>query len=101
MFAESMLIFRQDVICLEMTDDVTVQYMFHDLTTYRGQGYRASIKQGKIPNQWKEVLITPLFKKGDRGKASNYRPVSLTSICCKIMEHILHSNIISHLQANN
>jgi hypothetical protein len=27
----------------------------------------------KIPNQWKEALITPLLKKGDRGKASNYR----------------------------
>ena len=63
--------------------------------------YNASIKQGKIPNQWKEALIIPLFKKGDRGKASNYRPVSLTSICCKIMEHILHSKIISHLEANN
>jgi len=37
------LIFRQDVICLEMTDDVTVQYMFHDLTTYRGQGYRTIV----------------------------------------------------------
>jgi hypothetical protein len=63
--------------------------------------YNASIKQGKIPNQWKEALITPLYKKGEREKASNYRPVSLTSICCKIMEHILHSNIISHLEANN
>jgi hypothetical protein len=40
MFAKSMLIFKQDVICLKMTDDVTVQYMFHDLTTYRGQGYK-------------------------------------------------------------
>jgi hypothetical protein len=55
----------------------------------------------KIPNQWKEALIAPLLKKGDRGKASNYRPVSLTSICCKIIEHILHSNIISHLEATN
>ena len=55
----------------------------------------------KIPNQWKEAHITPLLKKGDRGKASNYRPVSLTSICCKIIEHILHSNIISHPEATN
>ena len=38
--------------------------------------YNASIKQGKIPNQLKEALMTPLFKKGDRGKTSNYRPVS-------------------------
>ena len=63
--------------------------------------FNASIKQGKIPDQWKEALITPLFKKRDRGKASNYRPVSLTSISSKIMEHIIHSNIISHLEANN
>ena len=62
--------------------------------------FNASIQQGKIPDQWKEALITPLFKKGERGKASNYRPVSLTSICCKLMEHILHSNIITHLEKN-
>jgi hypothetical protein len=49
----------------------------------------------------KEALITPLFKKGDRRRASNYRPVSMTSICYEIMEHILHSNIIGHLEANN
>ena len=65
------------------------------------QTYLISVNQGRIPDQWREALITPLFKKGDRGKASNYHPVSLTSICCKIMEHILHSNIISHLEANN
>ena len=63
--------------------------------------FNASIKQETIPSQWKEALITPFFKKGGRGKASNYRPISLTSICCKIMEHILHSNIISDLKANN
>lgn len=63
--------------------------------------FNASIHQDRIPEQWKEAHITPLFKKGDRGKASNYRPVSLTSICCKLMEHIIHSNIISHLEKNN
>ena len=41
--------------------------------------FSESLGQGRIPDQWKVALITPLFKKGDRGKASNYRPVSLTS----------------------
>ena len=41
------------------------------------------------------------FKKGDRKNPSNYRPVSLTSICSKIMEHIVYSNIMSHLEAFN
>ena len=63
--------------------------------------FSASLHQGKIPDEWKEATLPPLFKKGDRGKASNYRPVSLTSITCKIMEHILHSTIISHLEDLN
>ena len=43
--------------------------------------FQASINQGKIPDDWKTAYVTPLFKKGDRAKASNYRPVSLTSVC--------------------
>ena len=43
--------------------------------------------------------IVPLFKKGDRANPANYRPVSLTSICCKILEHVLHSTIINHLES--
>jgi hypothetical protein len=46
--------------------------------------FQASLKQGSVPSDWKSAMITPLFKKGDRSKASNYRPVSLTSICSKI-----------------
>ena len=63
--------------------------------------FKASLHQGEIPEQWKKACVTPLFKKGDIEKAANYRPVSLTSISCKIMEHIMHSNIISHLEANS
>ena len=33
--------------------------------------------------------ITPTFKKGDRDLAKNYRPVSLTSVSCKVLEHIV------------
>ena len=41
--------------------------------------------------------VTPLFKKGDRNNPTNYRPVSLTSVCCKILERSIHSNIMTHL----
>ena len=41
--------------------------------------------------------ICPLFKKGDRSLARNYRPVSLTCIPCKLLEHIVCSNIMDHL----
>ena len=59
--------------------------------------FQASLDQGKIPQDWKKAFISPIFKKGDRHKPSNYRPVSLTSTCCKILEHILHSHVIKHL----
>ena len=42
--------------------------------------------------------MTAIFKKGDRFKASNYRPVSLTSLCCKLQEHIIVSNTMKHLE---
>jgi hypothetical protein len=59
--------------------------------------FQASIDRGKIPDDWKEALVTPLFKKGDKSTHSNYRPVSLTSICSKVLEHIIHSHIMKHL----
>ena len=63
--------------------------------------FQASIDQGKVPDDWKLAFVTPLFKKGDRAKASNYRPVSLTSVCCKLIEHIIHSQVINHLERHN
>ncbi|XP_072048705.1 uncharacterized protein [Amphiura filiformis] len=59
--------------------------------------FEASLHQGKIPLQWKSADVSPIFKKGDKHKPENYRPISLTSIICKLMEHILHSQIIHHL----
>lgn len=60
--------------------------------------FTTSIKQGTIPDDWRHALITPLYKGGnkDRSKAENYRPVSLTSVTCKLMEHIIHSHIMNH-----
>ena len=39
----------------------------------------------------------PVFKKGDKSLSSNYRPISLTCILCKVLEHILASDIVKHL----
>ena len=63
--------------------------------------YRASLKQAKTPDVWKEAHVTPVFKKGEKYKAVNYRPISLTCILCKQMEHILASNIMKHLNNNH
>ena len=51
----------------------------------------------KVPADWKKVLIVPVFKKGARTCPANYRPISLTCIPCKILEHIIYSHIYKHL----
>ena len=45
--------------------------------------------------------MTHIFKKGDRSKAANYRPVSLTCISCKLMEHVISSNLMKHLEEHS
>ena len=49
----------------------------------------------------KPISINPLFKKGNTNLAVNYRPVSLTCVCCKLLEHIIYSHVLGHLQTNN
>ena len=60
--------------------------------------FQASINQGTIPPEWKEANVVPIFKKGDKSRASNYRPVSLTVVTCKMLEHIICSSIHKHLE---
>ena len=61
--------------------------------------FRASLKQGVVPTDWRHARVAPLYKAGksNRSKAVNYRPVSLTCICSKVMEHIVCSSLMSHL----
>lgn len=63
--------------------------------------FQASINQHSIPAEWKKAHIVPAFKKGDRGKAENYRPISLTSVLCKSLEHIIHSHLMNHFDQHH
>ena len=60
--------------------------------------FQQSLNTGQIPSDWKKAIVTPPFKKGDKCDPANYRPVSLTCICCKLMEHIIASNLTKHLK---
>ena len=62
---------------------------------------RASLTNSQLPVQFKSANITPLFKKGNKTLASNYRPVLLTSIPCKIMENIIRAKMEEYLYKNN
>ena len=62
--------------------------------------YFKSLRKGKLPLAWKHSVVVLLLKSGSRNSPLNYRPFSLTSVCCKIMERILASHIMDNLEQN-
>jgi hypothetical protein len=62
--------------------------------------FNKTMKAGKIPTAWKEAEVRPIFKKGDKSSAGNYRPVSLTSIVCKVFEGFVRDALCEHLTTN-
>jgi hypothetical protein len=62
--------------------------------------YRKSMESGTVPMDWRCANVTPIFKKGARSEPGNYRPVSLTSVCCKIMESVIRDGMMEHLERN-
>nr|VZI20952.1 unnamed protein product [Spirometra erinaceieuropaei] len=59
------------------------------------------VRNGCLPSDWKSATITPLFKGGSRASANNYRPLSLTSICCKIVEKIIKKALVQFLEQHH
>ena len=59
--------------------------------------FNLSLEEGIVPSEWKEANITPLFKKGSRNKPENYRPVSLTSVVCKLLETLIRDHMVEFL----
>ena len=55
------------------------------------------LKEGVVPFEWKEANIIPLFKNGSRNKSENYRPVSLTSVICKLLERLIKDHMVDFL----
>ena len=60
-----------------------------------------SLEQGKLPDIWKSANITPIFKKGNRSNPLNYRPVSLTSVICKMLERLIREEWVDMLEKQN
>jgi len=60
-----------------------------------------SLDEGSVPDDWKSANISPIFKKGNRNIADNYRPVSLTSLICKMFASIIRDAVVRHLEDNS
>ena len=62
--------------------------------------FEHSIQTRVLTHEWVEANVAPVFKKGDRHTASNYRPISLTCVRAKLLEHIIFKNIMTHITNN-
>ena len=63
--------------------------------------FQSSVATGVVPEDWRTANVTPIHKKGAKGKPGNYRPISLTSIPGKILESIIKDQLVQHLEVNN
>ena len=63
--------------------------------------FQLSFSSGKLPLDWISANVVPIHKKGDKHLTNNYRPISLTSIVVKIMERIIHHQLVHALEHHN
>ena len=63
--------------------------------------FQQSFNTGSIPKDWSTAMVVPVHKKSNKDNPENYRPISLTCLCCKTMEHIVLSQLNDHLSRNN
>ena len=80
---------------------IVLQTLHKELAPILQVIFQKSIDQAQLPNIWKEATVSPIFKKGDRPVPANYRPISLTCVLCKVLEHIVASNISKHFANSN
>ncbi len=73
----------------------------HELSGTLAKMYNKSLASGKVPTDWNHGNVTPLFKKGSKGKPENHRPIMLTSIPCKMLESLIKDKLVEHLDNNN
>ena len=63
--------------------------------------FMKSMEECNIPSQWKEAKVVAIYKKGDKKEAGNYRPVSLTSVPCKLLEKFIRNHLMDYMVENN
>ena len=62
--------------------------------------FNNSFIQGKVPSQWKQTNVTPIYKKGEQQNITNYGPISLVSVVGKLQERIVYTALYAFLSRN-
>ena len=59
--------------------------------------FNKSLDEGQLPQEWRSAEVTAIFKKGTKSSPGNYRPVSLTSVLCKVIESFIREVMVKHM----
>ena len=87
---------------LDGIPSVVLKYLSDSISSPLQVIFQQSFDSGVLPQEWLKAKIRPIFKNnGSRTNAATYRPISLTSICCKVMERILKGFLLDHLAENS
>ena len=70
----------------------------HEISPFMAHLFNTSLQFGQLPKEWTQANVSPIYKKGSRHDPANYRPVSLTCVCCKVLEHIICKHMLNHLE---
>ena len=81
-----MIIFKNDIDALAPV----LAYLFN-----------LSISQGVFPTVHKTGRIVPLYKSKETNEIKNYRPICLLNAISKILEKVVSSRLVKHLEENN
>ena len=80
---------------------IILKELYKELSIPLTKIFNKSLNEGYVPSEWKIAEVTAIFKKGSKKLPSNYRPVSLTSIVCKVLESIIKDQIQNYIEVNN
>ena len=81
----------------DMISKIVLKEFANEIAPLLSHIFQLSIDTGKLHKDWRNANMSPIFKKGDR----NYRPVSLTCVCCKLLERIICRQISNHIEQHN
>jgi hypothetical protein len=85
-----------DAIPTKILKDMSEHFAFPLLRIFS-----MSLEHGVLPLDWKTADIAPIYKGGQKHAPNSFRPISLTCVCCKILERIIKSSLVHFLESNN